>query len=101
MGDGVLITEAEVRRIADLAHLDLTAEEMARMTRELGGILAYMKELAELDVSSVPPTAHVQIERLRLRDDEPGESLSNEVALAEAPRTSEGGFAVPSFVDEG
>jgi aspartyl-tRNA(Asn)/glutamyl-tRNA(Gln) amidotransferase subunit C len=91
----------ELRAIARLAHLSLAPEEEARMTRELGTILAYVQELQELDVTGVPPTAHVQIERLPLRDDEPGESLPRELALREAPRVAMDGFAVPAFVDEG
>ena len=119
----------EVKNIARLANLDLGAEELERMTRELGTILAYVRQLQEVDVSAVEPTmgglrgaclapltpspgaqsvpepeaatSPARIERLPLRADEPGESLPRELALREAPRTSEGGFAVPAFVDEG
>ena len=58
------ITTEEVRRIAGLAHLALSPEEAARMTRELGSILTYVRQLEAIDVTGVPPTAHVQIERL-------------------------------------
>jgi aspartyl-tRNA(Asn)/glutamyl-tRNA(Gln) amidotransferase subunit C len=95
------ISAEEVLVIARLAHLDLTAEETARMTRELGGILDYVKQLGELDLADVPPTAHVQLERLPLRADEIEPSLPRELALREAPRVSQDGFAVPAFVDEG
>jgi aspartyl-tRNA(Asn)/glutamyl-tRNA(Gln) amidotransferase subunit C len=90
----------EVRRIAALAHLPLSDEEVGRMTTELGTILAYVQLLQELDLTDVPPTAHVAIERLALRPDEPGESLPRDVALQEAPRVAMDGFAVPAFVDE-
>lgn len=99
--DAPVITAEEVLRIGSLAHLHLTSEETERMTRELGDILAYVKQLEELDVSSVPPTAHVQLERLALRPDEPKPSLPRDLALREAPRVSQDGFAVPAFVDEG
>jgi len=95
------IHEDEVLRIARLAHLDLSPEEIARMTRELGNILSYVTQLEELDVSAVPATAHVQIERTPLRADVPHESLPRELALREAPKVSQDGFAVPAFVDEG
>ena len=95
------ITRAEVLAIARLAHLDLSDEEVERMTRELGGILAYVRQLEEVDTASVPPTAHVQLDRLALRLDVPEESLPHDLALREAPRVSEDGFAVPAFVDEG
>jgi aspartyl-tRNA(Asn)/glutamyl-tRNA(Gln) amidotransferase subunit C len=95
-----MIGSDEVRRIAALAHLPLTDEEVDRMTTELGTILGYVQQLQELDLADVPPTAHVAIERLPLRPDEPGESLPREVALREAPRVAMDGFAVPAFVDE-
>lgn len=95
------ITTEEVRRIAGLAHLALSPEEAARMTRELGSILTYVRQLEAIDVTGVPPTAHVQIERLPLRADELQGGLEHEQALAEAPRVAQDGFAVPAFVDEG
>ena len=95
------ITTEQAIAIARMAHLDLAPEELARLTRELGDILAYVRQLEEVDVTGVPPTAHVQLERLPLREDEPTPSLPRELALREAPRVSMEGFAVPAFVDEG
>jgi aspartyl-tRNA(Asn)/glutamyl-tRNA(Gln) amidotransferase subunit C len=95
------LSAAEVARIARLAHLDLSADELTRMARELGQILGYVRKLGEVDIDQVAPTAHVQLERLELRDDEPEESLPSELALREAPSVSQGGFSVPAFVDEG
>lgn len=95
------ITRDEVRAIARLARLSLAPDEEAQLARELGAILAYVRQLQELNVTGVPPTAHVQIERLPMREDEPGESLPRELALREAPRVATDGFAVPAFVDEG
>ncbi len=95
------ITAEEVHRIAALAHLDVSPDDVDRLTRELGRILAYVKQLEEVDTTGVPPTAHVLLERLPLRADEPETSLPREVALREAPRVAMEGFAVPAFVDEG
>jgi aspartyl-tRNA(Asn)/glutamyl-tRNA(Gln) amidotransferase subunit C len=94
------IHKDEVLTIARLSHLELTAEEQDRMTRELGQILAYVRKLEELELADVPPTAHVQIDRLPLRPDEPHASLPRELALREAPKVSGDGFAVPAFVEE-
>lgn len=91
----------EVLAIARLAHLDLSPEEIERLHGDLGDILAYVRQLEELDVSAVPPTAHVQIARLPLRKDEEAPSLPRETALGEAPKVQDDGFAVPAFVDEG
>jgi aspartyl-tRNA(Asn)/glutamyl-tRNA(Gln) amidotransferase subunit C len=95
------ITADEVRRIAHLAHLQVSPEETERLTRELGAIIAYVRQLEEVDTTNVPPTAHVELERLALRADEPETSLQRELALREAPRVAMEGFAVPAFVDEG
>lgn len=95
------ITLEEAQKIARLAHLDLAPEELAALTRDLGNILGYVKQLEALDLTGVEPTAHVQIDRLALREDEPHESLPRDLALREAPRVSMDGFAVPAFVDEG
>jgi aspartyl-tRNA(Asn)/glutamyl-tRNA(Gln) amidotransferase subunit C len=95
------ISAEEVRRMARLAHLDVSADDVERLTRELGTILAYVKQLQELDLEGVAPTAHVHLAQLPLRPDEPEASLPREVALREAPRVAMEGFAVPAFVDEG
>ncbi len=87
--------------MARLAHLDVSAEDVERLTRELGTILGYVKQLHELDLEGVAPTAHVHLDELPLRADEPETSLPREVALREAPRVAMEGFAVPAFVDEG
>lgn len=95
------ITAEEARRIARLAHLDLADDELAGLVVDLGRILEHVKQLEELDLEAVPPTAHGEIERLALREDEPCSSLPRDLALREAPRVSADGFAVPAFVDEG
>jgi len=97
----VTITTEEAQKIARLAHLSLAPDELERLARDLAGILAYVQELQDVDVTGVEPTAHVQLERLALRSDEPGSSLTRELALREAPRVALDGFAVPAFVDEG
>jgi aspartyl-tRNA(Asn)/glutamyl-tRNA(Gln) amidotransferase subunit C len=98
-----VIGEDEVRTIARLAHLDLPPDEIRRMTGELERILAYVRQLEELDLEGVPPTAHGEGElgSMPLRGDTPKESLPHELALFEAPDVKEDGFAVPAFVDEG
>jgi aspartyl-tRNA(Asn)/glutamyl-tRNA(Gln) amidotransferase subunit C len=96
-----VIREDEVKNIARLAHLDLAPDELQRMTRELERILAYVKQLEELDLEGVPPTTHVKLDTLPLRKDTPHESLPRELALFEAPEVQGDGFAVPAFADEG
>jgi aspartyl-tRNA(Asn)/glutamyl-tRNA(Gln) amidotransferase subunit C len=98
------ITADDVRETATLARLDLSDEEVARLTRELDAILGYMELLDKLDVSGVPPMTHAVSLELPLRDDvlealEP--QLPLESALADAPRRHDGCFEVPKIIEVG
>jgi len=95
------ISPDEVRRIADLAHLDLSEAEIESMVAELGAILDYVRQLDEVDTEGAAPMDHGCDAALPLRADEPRPSLAQEMALREAPRSGSDGFAVPAFVDEG
>ena len=93
------VDRALVLRVARLACLSLSDVEADRFASELAGIVGYVEQLELLDTSDVPATAHVQLERAPWRDDEPVPGLSHEDALAQAPRSESGGFAVPSFLE--
>jgi aspartyl-tRNA(Asn)/glutamyl-tRNA(Gln) amidotransferase subunit C len=93
------IDGAQIRHVAALSSLSLTDAEVEKMTHEIGAILHYVDELESLDTSDVPPTAHVQLTAVALRPDEVRPGLTHEEALAQAPRTSSDGFAVPAFVE--
>lgn len=51
-----MIDRQQVRKVALLARLEITAEEEEQFTTQLGSILEYFEQLSELDVSNVPPT---------------------------------------------
>jgi len=96
------ITPADVRETATLARLELSDEEVARLTRELDAILGYMELLDQLDVTDVPPMTHAVALDLPLRDDvvealEP--QLPVELALADAPRAHDSLFEVPNIIE--
>jgi aspartyl-tRNA(Asn)/glutamyl-tRNA(Gln) amidotransferase subunit C len=93
------IDRAQIEHVAVLASLSLTDAEASKMTEEIGAILKYVDELASLDTSNVPPTAHVQLERADWRPDEVAPGVTHEEALAQAPRAAQDGFAVPAFVE--
>ena len=58
------VTIKDVERVAELAHLELTPEEIERMLHDLNAILDYVAELNELDTSGVAPLAQVsELER--------------------------------------
>jgi aspartyl-tRNA(Asn)/glutamyl-tRNA(Gln) amidotransferase subunit C len=89
----------DVHHVAKLASLTLTPAEAERFGAELESIVAYVAQLDELDTTDVPPTAHVQLDRLPVRPDAVVPCLSREDALAQAPAVEGDGFAVPAFVE--
>lgn len=93
------ISIADVKHVAKLAALELSAADEARMEQELNAILAHMDELNEVDVSSVSPTFHSVEAAGALRPDVVLPSLSREELLRAAPAQEAGGFAVPKVLD--
>ncbi|HZG34358.1 MAG TPA: Asp-tRNA(Asn)/Glu-tRNA(Gln) amidotransferase subunit GatC [Gaiellaceae bacterium] len=89
------ITREEVLHVAKLARLDLTDEEVERLTVELGAILEAVGKVAELDLSDVPPTSHPLSLVNAWRDDEPRPSLPPEDVFANAPQREGDLFRVP------
>ncbi|HLY98633.1 MAG TPA: Asp-tRNA(Asn)/Glu-tRNA(Gln) amidotransferase subunit GatC [Candidatus Angelobacter sp.] len=95
------VTEQDVTYVADLANLELTEQEHARMARDLNSILEYIDRLNEVDTSSVTPMAQVASQQSgALRQDELKPSLANEAALANAPDKGEGFFRVPKVIEK-
>jgi len=87
----------QVLHVARLARLELTEEEVERMSQELSKVLDHIEKIAELgDLADVEPTSHVISIENALREDEPRPSMARDVALAEAPDADERGFRVPS-----
>ena len=97
------ITEQEVRRVAELANLALTEDEIVQMTRHMGGILEHMDKLNELDTSGVQPMAQVLYaadDTATLRADVERKPLGNADALANAPVAGQGYFKVPRVIEK-
>jgi aspartyl-tRNA(Asn)/glutamyl-tRNA(Gln) amidotransferase subunit C len=92
-----MLSRDQVLGVARLARLELTEDEVARMSEELSAVLGHIERIAELgDLEGVDPTSHVVVVENALRADEPWQSLAPEVALAGAPDVDRGGFRVPS-----
>ena len=91
-----MIDREQVLHVARLARLELTEEEVERMSQELFNVLGYIEMIGELDLDGVPPTTHVIEVSNALRPDVVEPSLPHEFALESAPATANGGFLVPS-----
>jgi aspartyl-tRNA(Asn)/glutamyl-tRNA(Gln) amidotransferase subunit C len=91
-----MIDRDQVLHVARLARLELTEDEVTRMSGEISKILDHIEKISELDLSEVAPTSHVVEVGNALREDVPRPSLPVEVALAQAADAADGGFRVPS-----
>ncbi len=93
------LTQQDVKRIAELARLELTADELDLYTRQLGDILTYVEQIRSLDTTGVLPTSQV-LNRPVDRDDALQPSLSREDLLANAPDAAReaGLFKVPRVI---
>jgi aspartyl-tRNA(Asn)/glutamyl-tRNA(Gln) amidotransferase subunit C len=92
------INSQEVREIAALARLRLEESEITRLTHELDGILGYIETVKGVDTASVLPMTHAVPFDCPMRPDEPGQSLTLDEALQNAPRRRENMFEVPRIV---
>jgi aspartyl-tRNA(Asn)/glutamyl-tRNA(Gln) amidotransferase subunit C len=91
-----MIDREQVLHVARLARLELSDDEVERMSGELTGILGHIEKIGELDLDGVPPTSHVVEVTNALRADEPRPSWPREEILAAAPAVRDDGFEVPS-----
>jgi len=86
------ITEEEVRRIADLARLGLSDEEVAKATHDLQGVLQYFSKIQEVDTTDVPAAADASGLHNVAREDVANEETlaTHEELLAAVPETKDG-----------
>ena len=98
------IDRATVAKIASLARIKMSDEELDRMSPELSQILDWVEQLGEVDTSNVEPMTAVIPNKLRLRDDlvdaDPltGGGKRDDV-LANAPAAEHGFFGVPKVIE--
>jgi aspartyl-tRNA(Asn)/glutamyl-tRNA(Gln) amidotransferase subunit C len=96
-----VISRSDVEHVAQLARLGLTDEEIERLVPQLSRILEAVGKLADVDTSSVGPTAQVIALENVMREDVARPSMNREAALAEAPKREGGLLRVPVVLEEG
>ena len=107
MTEQTSVTLEDVRRVAELANLDLTAQEEPRMQRDLNAILGHIAQLSELDTAGVPAMAQVgemlgDLAHNRgevLRADKVRPSIDRAAVMASAPETDGRFFKVPKVIE--
>jgi aspartyl-tRNA(Asn)/glutamyl-tRNA(Gln) amidotransferase subunit C len=96
-----MISRADVEHVARLARLGLTDAEIDRMQGQLSRILEAIAVLADVDTSSVGPTAQVLPLENVMRDDVAREPMSRDAALANAPLREGDHLRVAVVLEEG
>lgn len=104
-----MVSEKDVSYVADLAYLELTEDERARMLKDLNSILGYIDRLNELDTATVEPMAQVSrhhgddsqadVFAEVMREDELRPSLPHAEALENAPFSDGTFFKVPKVIE--
>jgi aspartyl-tRNA(Asn)/glutamyl-tRNA(Gln) amidotransferase subunit C len=93
------IDAATVRRVAHLARIKTPEERLEPLAQELNGILAWIEQLNEVDVTGVEPMTSNVAQPLRLRDDVVTDGAKVAAVLSNAPRSADGFFVVPKVVE--
>ena len=88
-----------VRRVAHLARMAVTEDEIKGLGRELNAILAFVGQLADIDVTGVEPMTSVTPMVMKVRQDEVNDGGIADAVLANAPEREDHFFVVPKVVE--
>jgi len=94
------LSRKDIEKVALLARLRLTEAEAETMTAELGKIVSFVDQLAEVNTDGVEPMAHAVELRNVFRADMVAPSLSRENVLANAPHHDDRGYLVPAVLGD-
>ncbi len=89
----------DVRYVANLARIHLSEEEIERFGTQLGGVMAHIEKLSEVDVEGIEATSHASQVSNRVRPDEPTPGIGAAAFLQNAPDQANGQLRVPKVVD--
>lgn len=94
------LSRADVEKVSLLARLRLSDPELEKMTTQLGQVVDYFRQLDDLDTAQVEPMAHAMEIQNVFADDVVQESLSRELALANAPKHDAECYRVPAVLGD-
>lgn len=94
------ISRQEVARLAGLARIDLSADELEHLAGQLDVIVTSVARVAEVAAADVPPTSHAVPLTNVFRADVAGPCLPRDEVLAAAPAAEDGRFRVPQILEE-
>ncbi len=93
------LSREDVLHVANLAHIDLSDEQVQKMQGELNDIFGMIEEIRAVDTEGVEPMMHPHDGAEKLREDVVTETDIREKALVNAPETGEDMFLVPQYVE--
>ncbi len=93
------VDQATVRRIARLARIAVTDDEVPHLQGELNAILAFVEQLGEVDVEGVEPMTSVTPMAMKKRADGVTDGGYSDAIVRNAPATEDGFFLVPKVVE--
>jgi aspartyl-tRNA(Asn)/glutamyl-tRNA(Gln) amidotransferase subunit C len=93
------LDKATVARIATLARIRVSDDELEPLAVELSGILDWVEQLMAVDTENVPPMTSVAEMTLPMREDVVTDGDNRDAAIGNAPRSAKGFFAVPKVVE--
>lgn len=94
------ITDDVISKVAKLARLKLTPEEIHVYASQLAPVMEHVNELNTLDTDVTPPTFQVTNLKNVFRDDNVNDSLSQSEALSSAPKSTQGYVVMPKTIDK-
>lgn len=92
------ITKDEVKKVANLARLSLTENEIQSLQDDMSSILDFISQINEVETSNIEPTAHVLDIKNVFREDKTEKSLDREKIMELAPEKSNGFIVVPKVI---
>ena len=94
-----MLSEDDIRKVAELARLNLSEQEVAELRPQLSKLIDYVAVLEEADTDDVEPMVHAIEQTNVFREDVRSAPLPREDALANAPKTDGKYFLVPQIIE--
>lgn len=93
------VDQATVRRVAKLARIKVPEDNVARLEAELNGILGWIEQLNEVDVTNVPPLTSVVSMKMKKRKDVVTDGHIPKDVVKNAPAEEDDYFLVPKVIE--
>ena len=94
-----MLSRDDVRRIAELARIEVPEEGLAAVQRDLNGIFGLVERMRAVDTAGVEPMAHAVDLTQRLREDKVTDTDQHELFQACAPQVEDGLYLVPKVIE--